>query len=138
MQFDGTRDLFVIYYRKYKNKYRINLYKRSYNASLWMYRGDSNADTIQRSLKSRNKVQAVPSHGFLRPPNQQKPSSTKLIIKFSCRLYGAAKAVMSIQDAHGFIKLYCKFCTGDFRNRISSIALRTLISHHANIMGGFD
>lgn len=111
---------------------------KDHNASLWMYRGDSNADTIQRSLKSRNKVQAVPSHGFLRPPNQQKPSSTKLIIKFSCRLYGAAKAVMSIQDAHGFIKLYCKFCTGDFRNRISSIALRTLISHHANIMGCFD
>lgn len=46
MQFDGTRDLFVIYYRKYKNKYRINLYKRSYKASLWMYRGDSNADII--------------------------------------------------------------------------------------------
>lgn len=44
---------------------------KDHNDSLWMYRGDSNADTIQRSLKSRNKVQAVPSHGFLRPPNQQ-------------------------------------------------------------------
>lgn len=45
---------------------------------------------------------------------------------------------MSIQDTHGFIKPYCKFCTGDFRNRISSIALRALISHHAHIMACFD